>query len=196
MKISFYNRSFNGGVGYLQTALGQGHFYSTAWQQFTIETEKATTAGYHDIIFKLYQPGGSFYIDDVKIEIIKDDGGQLMHAADYYPFGLAMAGNIKDSYRFGYHSLFRFFIGSEYAEDETEETGWNSFEARIACADSSAYDPVIGRWLSVDPARVGHSPYIGMANDPIGAIDPDGRKPLDWFKNKFSGDLVEAPGKD
>ena len=85
-----------------------------------------------------------------------------------------MRGNLN-SYRFGYHSLSRSCIGSEYAKDETEETGWNSFEARIACADASAYDPVIGRWLSVDPARQFASPYVGMGNNPVSGVDPDGR---------------------
>ena len=84
-----------------------------------------------------------------------------------------MRGNLN-SYRFGYHSLSRFFVGREYAEGETEETGWNSFEARIAYADSSAYDPVIGRWLSVDPARQFASPYVGMGNNPVVNVDPDG----------------------
>ena len=39
------------------------------------------------------------------------------------------------------------------------------------------YDPLIGRWLAVDPERVGSSPFIGMGNNPIKAVDPDGRRP-------------------
>ena len=37
------------------------------------------------------------------------------------------------------------------------------------------YDPVIGRWLSVDPARQFYSPYLGMGNNPIILVDSDGR---------------------
>ncbi|GJM63657.1 RHS repeat-associated core domain-containing protein [Persicobacter diffluens] len=54
------------------------------------------------------------------------------------------------------------------AEDETEESGYNVFEARL-------YDPVIGRWISVDPARQFASGYVGMGNNPVNGVDPDGR---------------------
>lgn len=49
------------------------------------------------------------------------------------------------------------------------ESGWSHFEAR-------EYDPVIGRWTAVDPARQFNSPYNGMGNNPIRSVDPDGRK--------------------
>ena len=35
-------------------------------------------------------------------------------------------------------------------------------------------DPVIGRWLSPDPARQYHSPYVSMGNNPVNMTDPDG----------------------
>lgn len=37
------------------------------------------------------------------------------------------------------------------------------------------YDPILGRWLSVDPKRVEFSPYLGMGNSPINYVDPDGQ---------------------
>nr|WP_121274310.1 RHS repeat-associated core domain-containing protein [Pedobacter schmidteae] len=36
------------------------------------------------------------------------------------------------------------------------------------------YDPAIGRWMNVDPYAEFHSPYVGMGNNPISLIDPDG----------------------
>jgi hypothetical protein len=36
------------------------------------------------------------------------------------------------------------------------------------------WDGRIGRWLSPDPYRQHASPYLGMGNNPIGGIDPDG----------------------
>jgi RHS repeat-associated protein len=45
------------------------------------------------------------------------------------------------------------------------------------------YDPVIGRWLSVDPLadhpnQIGISPYAFLNNNPVNNIDPDGRLPI------------------
>lgn len=44
----------------------------------------------------------------------------------------------------------------------------NHFEARM-------YDPLIGRWLVVDPYRQFYSSYLGMGNNPIVHVDKDGR---------------------
>ncbi|WP_395074841.1 hypothetical protein [Flavobacterium sp.] len=44
-----------------------------------------------------------------------------------------------------------------------------------------------GRWMSIDPLSEefpSTSPYVSFNNNPIRFIDPDGRAPLDWFKNQ------------
>jgi RHS repeat-associated protein len=38
------------------------------------------------------------------------------------------------------------------------------------------FDVAIGRWTSQDPVNQFSNPYIGMGNDPVNGIDPDGRK--------------------
>jgi len=55
---------------------------------------------------------------------------------------------------------------NEFSEED-EETGWNSFKLR-------AFDPVIGRWMTIDPYGQYFSPYLGMGNNPINGVDPDG----------------------
>ncbi|MAB49224.1 MAG: hypothetical protein CMC05_11400 [Flavobacteriaceae bacterium] len=67
--------------------------------------------------------------------------------------------NVEGNYRYGYQG--------EYAEKEPE-TGLNAFEARL-------WDSRIGRWLTVDPAKEFASPYLGMGNNPMSKVDPDGR---------------------
>ena len=106
------------------------------------------------------------YFDDLGVE---HTYGNIAVATDRYPFGLAMAGRELEriKWRYGYQGDFA---------EEDEETGWNSFELRN-------YDAVIGRWLTVDPMLVGFSPYIGMANNPVSSVDPDGGKPFDYFQN-------------
>lgn len=80
--------------------------------------------------------------------------------SDYYPFGMAMVPSEipADKYRHGYQG--------QYAEKD-EETGYNAFELRM-------YDPVIGRWMGPDPYRQFYSAYIGMGNNPVSSVDPDG----------------------
>ncbi len=75
----------------------------------------------------------------------------------------------------------RYGFQGEFAEDETEETGYVSFELRH-------YDAVVGRWVNVDPMRQFHSPYIGMGNNPISSIDPDGGQCYD-----ADGDPITYP---
>ncbi len=36
------------------------------------------------------------------------------------------------------------------------------------------YDPAIGRWMSTDPMGQYASPYVGMGNNPVDRVDPDG----------------------
>jgi RHS repeat-associated protein len=85
----------------------------------------------------------------------------VLNSSDYYPFGLRMVKNSAPSvnYPYGYQGDFA---------EEDDETGFNHFEAR-------AYDPVIGRWMNVDPAGQFWSPYVGMGNAPTIGVDPDGR---------------------
>lgn len=45
------------------------------------------------------------------------------------------------------------------------------------------YDPVIGRWISVDPAKQYASPYVGMGNNPVSMSDKDGAVAGEWELN-------------
>lgn len=77
---------------------------------------------------------------------------------DYYPFGMPMPSrNMEGAYRYAYQG-----------QEKDQETGMEAFEARL-------WDSRIGRWLTIDPAHEFFSPYMGMGNNPISTIDPDGR---------------------
>ena len=92
-----------------------------------------------------------------------DGVAMVTYSVDYYPFGYVLRQE-GAKHRFGFQG--------EYAEDETEKTGYNTFEARL-------YDPVIGRWVSTDPADQFSSPYTAFGNMPQTSVDPDGR--IAWF---------------
>ncbi|NGX85381.1 RHS repeat-associated core domain-containing protein [Aequorivita sp. KMM 9714] len=65
--------------------------------------------------------------------------------------------NQEGAYRYAYQG-----------QEKDAETGMEAFEARL-------WDARIGRWLTVDPAGEFFSPYLGMGNNPISTVDPDGR---------------------
>ncbi|MDN4167083.1 RHS repeat-associated core domain-containing protein [Cytophagales bacterium LB-30] len=81
---------------------------------------------------------------------------------DYYPFGMVIAGRSNESgesYRYGYQGQF--------AEKETEESGYYSFELRV-------YDAATGKWTTPDPYGQYASAYLGMGNNPVNFVDPNG----------------------
>jgi len=75
-----------------------------------------------------------------------------------------------------YNSPFKF-----NGKELDEETGFYYYGARY-------YDPKISIWLSVDPLSENYrniSPYVYVANNPLIAIDPDGRGILNVIGNLF-----------
>ena len=102
------------------------------------------------------------FIDNVIFEeTILNNIFAVTHATDYYPGGMVMPRRRivnGEQYRYGYQG--------EFAETD-EETGKPAFQLRI-------YDPRINRWISPDPAREFHSPYLAMGNNWVNTVDPDG----------------------
>jgi RHS repeat-associated protein len=87
--------------------------------------------------------------------------GTLEEWTDYEPWGLPMEGRRQISslhYRYAFQG------------QETEKIGnvtTTAFELRM-------WDARIGRWIARDPYRQFWSPYVGMGNNPVSMIDPDG----------------------
>lgn len=86
-------------------------------------------------------------------------------------------GNPNDNYKFTGH-------------ERDDEAGIN-----LMYAGARYKDPVIGRWTSVDPLASKYpsmSPYNYVANNPINAIDPDGRLVIFVNGFPFSGEVRQA----
>jgi RHS repeat-associated protein len=91
------------------------------------------------------------------VQQVLDTNGNLLASYKLSPYG-NMEG-YKGSVQTAYH-----FTGKEWVD----ELGMYDFGARY-------YDPLTKQWVSRDPAREFYSPYNFVENDPLNAIDPDGR---------------------
>ena len=68
-------------------------------------------------------------------------------------------------------------------QETDPETGMEAFQLRL-------WDGRLGRWMSPDPYGQNYSPYLGMGNNPISSIDPDGgweTKFGAWWNNLWTG---------
>ncbi len=105
---------------------------------------------------------------------------KVISSSDYYPFGIMMPqgsfNSLKTDYRFG-------FNGQE-KDDEINGTGADyDYGARF-------YDPMLGRWHSVDPMIEKHydyTPYAYVYNNPLRFIDPFGLDSAE--RAQFIGEL-------
>ncbi|MHB2154429.1 RHS repeat-associated core domain-containing protein [Calditrichota bacterium GD2] len=101
------------------------------------------------------------------IRVTVDESGNVKGYNDYYPFGLRMPGRSMNTAL--NYALYKY---SSKELDEESGINWYYFGARY-------YDPVIGRWWSVDPLEEkypGISPYVFTLNNPIKYYDPDGKQ--------------------
>ena len=120
------------------------------------------------------------HLGNVRAVAGKDAQGNVIakSATDYYPFGMPMPGRQMvngEPYRYAYQG-----------QEKDPETRKEAFQLRL-------WDGRIGRWLTTDPKGEFSSPYLGMGNNPMNKIDPDGgstSKPQDRWKLGEDGRLV------
>ncbi|MDQ2752416.1 MAG: hypothetical protein M3R72_05270, partial [Bacteroidota bacterium] len=130
---------------------------SAAWQPVKLGF-RAPSAGRLELTSSLVS-GSEAGFDDVAYE---QTGGMIVQEQHTYAYGAPLTGlNYvigTKKYRHGYQGQFA---------EKDEETGTDDFELRM-------YDSRIGRWTAPDPAGQFHSPYVGMGNNPVSGVDPDG----------------------
>ena len=108
-------------------------------------------------------------ISDTKIS----GAAEVLSYADYYPFGMTMAGRNASS-----SPEYRLAYQGQELDKEIGGAGFYAFSLRH-------YDARLGKWLSPDPYEQHWSPYLAMSNNPVSFVDPDGG--WDWRKEGWGG---------
>lgn len=125
------------------------------------------------VTFSNKQPVYHFYLTDHQgnVRVVADAQGNIEQTNNYYPFGALFGDGTGDDvqrYKYNGKELDRLLA--------------------LDCYDYGArwYDPVLARWHAVDPLAEKYpdiSPYVYCLNNPVNAIDPDGKRV--WFFATF-----------
>ena len=112
------------------------------------------------------EPTYHYYIKDYlgNNRIVADAHGNVEEVNHYYPYG-ALMGDSRNATTHPYK-----YIGKEL--DRTHGLDWNDHGARH-------YDPITGRWNTMDKMCEKYydvSPYASCGDDPVNAVDPDGKQ--------------------
>ncbi|MGH1386565.1 RHS repeat domain-containing protein [Kordia sp.] len=100
------------------------------------------------------------------IRKVVDETGTIVASFEYTPFGMTIT---KEGSTSPDITFYRY-TGQEF----DKETGLYNFPARM-------YDPETGRFYTIDPKKVGGTPYAYVLNNPSNLVDPDGEEPLTAF---------------
>ncbi|UOU99885.1 DUF6443 domain-containing protein [Chryseobacterium daecheongense] len=123
-----------------------------------------TAEGYFNFESNKYIYNYTDHLGNIRLSYVNNGlGAEIIEENNYYPFGLKQGtGGVTGNPAYKYQ-----YNGKELQE----ETAMYDYGARF-------YMPEIGRWGVVDPLAekfFSTSPYAYVANNPIGAVDPDGR---------------------
>ncbi|PZX59326.1 RHS repeat-associated protein [Algoriphagus ratkowskyi] len=101
------------------------------------------------------EPSEAFF-DDFSVQVSESP---FIQGTVYYSYGMIALQELRE----GEEETRELFQNKNW----DSETGWYDFHAR-------QYDPALGRWLAMDPQNQFASPYLGMGNNPVMMVDPDG----------------------
>ena len=142
-----------------------------------------TAEGYYDFVKQRYVYNYTDHLGNVRLSYTKNNNGalEILEENNYYAFGLKHKG-------YGGVNLGNPNYHYKYNGKELQENSMYDYGARL-------YMPDIGRWNTIDPLAEKYpniSPYTYVANNPINAIDPDGRDII--FISKTGQQLVYSKG--
>lgn len=115
------------------------------------------------------------------VRAIVDIDGNVMERNDYYTFGKRHTSGRSYSSLASSPFLFSGKEDQSLAKRIADQDATASADLNFLNFGARHYDPVVPRWLTVDPLSEKYynlNPYSYCAADPVTLVDPDGRHPL------------------
>jgi RHS repeat-associated protein len=154
----------------------------------TILTNEITVA--KDGFMHFYVSNGSsakgVNFDNFMMTSVTGKTRQINH---YYPYGLPIA-DIDGNY----NDYLNKYTSKEHQTSEYQERGINAKGLEMFDFHARFWEPQLARWTSPDPAMQFSNPYLGIANNPVNYVDPDGKKAFLFFGIKKALGLKTAAG--
>ncbi len=165
LNIIIVDENFGNAVGYKKPIGLDGKVADMGLYGLLKHNISIAQQGYVYVYLSNESPGSEVYFDDF---LIAHKPNPIIQKDDYYPFGMSIAGlNFGREYALENKFLYN---GKELQTDL--DLDWYDYGARM-------YDAEIGRWNVVDPLAEEYyawTPYHYAMNDPINAIDPNGKE--------------------
>lgn len=128
-----------------------------------------------------------YYLKDHlgNVRVVLNETGQAQQVTEYHAFGKAVSQTASN------WQTNRYLYNGKELQPETEYLDYGARQ----------YDPVLGRWMSIDPLSEKMrrwSPYVYAFNNPLRFIDPDGMRPTPleaaMMSKHIYGDKVKLIG--
>ena len=134
----------------------------------TILTDEITAR--HNGFMHIYVSNGSsnrgVSFDQFMVTIQK---GKTRQFYDYYPYGLPIADIHENLNRYLNKYTAKEHQTGEYMSRGIDQRGLEMFDFH-----ARFFDPQLARWHAPDPAMQFSNPYLGIGNNPVMYVDPDG----------------------
>ncbi len=126
----------------------------------TLNDIEITQGGYLSVFIS---NASTEYITNYDNILIKYYKGSLREETHYYPYGMAL--QISPAVPTANKNLYQ-------GKELTRKAGTNAYN--IYNFEARQYDPLLGRFTSIDAMGQFASGYVGMGDNPVTGIDPDG----------------------
>ncbi len=166
-------------------SLDQGEYNRRFDVQLTVGNSGANFDTINITIAIVSESKSYYYLKDHlgSVRVTVNDAGAAVGWDDYYPFGLQMPGRTQNASNPNEDIKFTGYELEQECETDSSGGCINDVILGLYHAEARMYDPVIGRFMQLDPLadhpnQVDKSPYAYAWNNPTNVTDPDGQCPV------------------